>query len=363
MNFVDYMPLYINCGISFSSDWYFHNVGLSMDEEHMKDTRKRLDYKIKARRHVENRYPEIFMPGGTPMKESSITPELGWGVVTLAHALGAKVRFDPKMDPTAIPSVDITKINIVDGIRLPNMEDALQPVFEEIDEYVEMGFQKKRIGMPNLQGPLNIAFETFGDNQVLSLLSRKKKAADAKHILEITSDAFIQSHKILRRELGRSKKSQWTAAGCTYVYLAPRTFRDFVKPVLEKCVDELGPVALHHCGTANDDQIDAYSEITWNAYEFGFGTDLARAREKIVNEKLGPLQMSCRVSPYRMLNQSHAQIKKDVEWIIEKGKGGPQSISVVGCPNGTPNENIYAMWNAIQDHNRRKAEEDEDEDW
>jgi hypothetical protein len=225
-----------------------------------------------------------------------------------------------------------------------------------------MGFSRAQIGFPNLQGPLNIAFESLGDNQMMKLLARKSKEDEARHILEVTSDTFLETHKALRKELKRSSRGGWTTAGCTYVYLSPRTFRKFVAPIIHKCAKELGPVGLHHCGVANHDQLDAYAEIEFTGVEFGFGTDIHYARRKFINEKLGPLNVSCRISPYRMLNQPAEQIKKDVEWLVENGKGGPQSIHVVGCPHGTTDENVYALWNSIEDHNKRKAEEEE-EDW
>jgi uroporphyrinogen-III decarboxylase len=61
-----------------------------------------------------------------------------------------------------------------------------------------------------------------------------------------------------------------------------------------------------------------------------------------------------------MLNQPAEQITKDVNWIIENAKGGPVSINVVGVPKDTPNENIYAMRDAVEAYNKKKEEEDED---
>ncbi|MBD3187081.1 hypothetical protein GF325_09655 [Candidatus Bathyarchaeota archaeon] len=362
MAILDFMPLFIQAGVSFSSDWYYHEAGLSMDENTMTDPAKRLEYKVNAIRYDERRFPKIFMPSGSPRAESTISPGLGWGVTTLASCLGARIRFNPKMDPTAIPQVDIHDINVFEDIAVPEMHDALAPVFRDVDAYVDMGFRKGQIGLPNLQGPLNIAFESYGDNQIMSFLGRKNKEDHVKHILGVTSETFMQAHEILRKELGRPAQARWTVAGCTYYYLSPRTWKKYIIPVLHECIDRLGPVSLHHCGVANAAQLQAYSEITWQGLEFGFGTDICMARRTITNEKLGPLNISCRMSPYRMLNQNAAQIKADVEWLIEKGVGGPQRIAVVGCPHGTPDKNIYAMWDTIEAHNRRKAEE-EGEEW
>ncbi|MHA1848296.1 MAG: uroporphyrinogen decarboxylase family protein [Promethearchaeota archaeon] len=360
MTFLDFLPLYIDCGISFASDWYYYNAGISMDKDVMLDPRSRLENKIKEVRFVEQKYPEIFMREGKERPLSQITPSLGWGVVTIAHALGADIKFDPKMDPTAVPTIDLSKIDPLKDLKLPDMEEALLPVLNDIDVYKEMGFSRNQIGMPDMQGPLNIALETFGDGKVLSLISNKKKESVVRKILEYTKDAFIQANKIIRRELNRPKKLNWTVSGCTYYYISPRAWKKFIIPVLHECVENLGPISLHHCGVANKDQIDAYSEIKWQRVEFGFGTDISYVRKTIVNEKLGPMLISCRVSPYRMLNQPARQIKEDVEWLIEKGKGGPQTIAVVGCPYKTPDENIYTLWDTVQAYNKMKEEEDEE---
>ncbi|MFX0099795.1 MAG: uroporphyrinogen decarboxylase family protein [Candidatus Hodarchaeota archaeon] len=362
MSLLDFIPLYIPHGISFSSDWYYYNAGTDMSEETMKDPAKRLENAIKNMRYREERYPEIFMPDGKPRSEQSCNPGLGHGVTTVASMLGANVKYVPHLDPQSVPSVDVFKIDPVKDFKVPDIQDAMEPIFKEIDMILDMGFSKSQIGFPNLQGPLNIAFETLGDNQMMKLLVNKKKEEQVKHILEVTSDTFLEAHKALRKELKRSSRGGWTTAGCTYVYLSPRTFRKFVVPIIEKCAKELGPVGLHHCGVANHDQLDAYSEVDFTGVEFGFGTDIHHARVNFLNNERGLINISCRMSPYRMLNQSAEQIKKDIEWLIEVGKGGPQSINVVGCPHGTPDENVFAYWNTIEEYNHRK-EEEEEEDW
>lgn len=361
VSLLDFMPLYIPCGISFSSDWYFHEAGISMAEEVMRDPARKLAAEIARVRHVEHRFPRIFMPGGVPRDEATIKPSLGYGVTTLAAALGARIRFDPHLDPTPVPAVDITKVNILNDIKVPDLHDALGFILDEIDEYVDMGFKKGEIGFFNNQGPLNIAVEAFGDRQVLSLVGRRNKEAEVRHLLDVTSEVFLEGTALVHEALGRPRsKGPWTIAGCTYVYLSPRQWLKYVVPVIEKCVERAGPVGLHHCGVASDDQIDAYATITWMGLEFGFGTDIARVRQVISNPALGPLNISCRVSPYRMLNQPAARIVKDVEWLIEKGRGGPQRIAVVGCPFGTPDENVHALWDTVEAHNKHKAEELED---
>lgn len=333
-----------------------------MSEDIMRDPRKKFEASIARKRYVEKKYPEIFMVDGKPQSNESFKPSLGWGVTTLASTLGARVRFDPHLDPTAIPTIKLKKVNILEDIKKPNMHDALGPIFEEIDAYVDMGFSKGEIGLPNTQGPLNIAFEAFGDKEMMSFICRKSKEEEVRHILDVASDVFIEGKTILLEELGRPVKAAWTVAGCTYFYLSPRHWTKYILPIVQKCEAAFGPSRLHHCGIANNEQIDAYSAITWEGLEFGFETDISYARKKIVNEKVGPLNISCRISPYRMLNQPKTQIEDDVDWLVEKGKGGPQRIAVVGCPYGTSDENIFALWHRVEYHNKRKEEELDEED-
>jgi uroporphyrinogen-III decarboxylase len=129
---------------------------------------------------------------------------------------------------------------------------------------------------------------------------------------------------------------------------------------VRKC-EVLGTIGLHHCGEAPAEKVEAYAQYPWTSVELGFGSNLRRARELIIHPKLGPVPFSCRISPYRMLNQPADQIRRDVEWICDQAKGDPVSINVVGIPLGTPDENLWAMFNAVQEYNKQKEMELEDE--
>jgi hypothetical protein len=356
--YVDFLPLNVQCNIGFSSDWFYYHAGTTCDEATMRDPLARLQSSITQQRCLESTYPEIFMRNGTQKPESYFYPGLGAGVTTLAQALGARVRFEPHMDPTAIPSIDIASINVFEDIKVPDVREALGFILAEIDTIVDAGYSKQDIGMPNLQGTLNIAIEAFGDTKILAMIASKKKEDAVRHVFGVVSEVFIEAHRMLRRELGRAERGGWTEGGCTFYYISSAQWTRFVLPLLQHEAEELGPVDLHHCGNATEDQLEAYGAVPFTGVEFGFGTDIAIVREKIRNPKIGPIPISCRISPYRMLNQPSSQIRADVEWLLEKGKGGPMSITVVGCPNGTPDENLHELWNSVTDFNERKEAEE-----
>jgi uroporphyrinogen-III decarboxylase len=345
-------PLFIYAGFSFSSDYLYNNVHTTMEEKIMRDPLARIANSIKDRQYLHEKYPILF----PHLPDSKGSPGIGIAVVTMPMLFGSQVRFTPHMDPIALPIMKTDEDPM--QLRKPNLDDAMQWLYSEIDTLVEHGYRKGSIGMPNMQGPLNIAFRIIGDTKMLGLLARPSKAAVVSHIMEVVSDTFIEATQRLHKTLGHPEKNSFSMAGCTYYYLSPTQWMKYELPIVKKC-QVLGPISLHHCGVATHDMLDNYVQIPWNHVEFGFGTDLKYARQKFISPKLGPLPFSCRVSPYRLLNESKIQIEKDVNWIIENIKGGPTSISCVGIPWQTPDENIYAMYNTIQRYNQSKADEDE----
>jgi uroporphyrinogen-III decarboxylase len=232
----------------------------------------------------------------------------------------------------------------------------MQWLYQEIDTFIDAGYSKYLIGFPDLQGPLNIAIRVIGDIRMLGLIAHHGKTSVVEHILEQCSDAYISVTQALRNATGRPKKYPFRVAGCTYFYLSPSQWERFCLPILHK-ISALGSISLHHCGEANSEKIKSYSKYPWRSAEFGFGSDLKLARQIMHYPKGLPLPFSCRISPYRMLNQSSSQIQQDIAWILQNAKGGPISISCVGVPLNTPEENIWTFYRTIEAYNHRTVRE------
>lgn len=351
---IDFLPLFIPCGMSFSSDWYYHNVDTKFSEEIMMDPLKRLDMEEKQGRFIREKYPTFFGHKG----EYKAHPSIGIGVATVPKCWGCQVKFLDHMNPVALPLVKPEQDPSI--LKEPNLKDTAQWLLEEIDVFIEHGFDKRAIGLPDLQGPLNVATKLVGDDRMLGLIARKNKADLVHEILEKTSNTYIEIYQLLREATGKPKKGDFSVSGCTHYYLSPSQWTKFILPIVKKC-EALGDrIRLHHCGLATTEKIETYAQYPFKSVEFGFGSDLKRARDLFIHPKLGPVDISCRVSPYRMLNQPAEQIKADIKWIIENAKGGPMSINCVGVPWQTPEANLWALWNSVEEYNKSKEDEDED---
>jgi uroporphyrinogen-III decarboxylase len=341
---LDFLPLHVPCGLSFASDWLHYNAGAHFDEPTMRDPLQRLAMETESGRTARLKFPQYFRIKPGAGQDYKAHPSLGIGVATVPFTLGSPVHYEVHMYPHALPLLKPDDNPM--AYRIPPMEEAMQWLFAELDQFVEAGYDKGGIGFPDLQGPLNIAMRIVGDNRMLGLMARPSKAEVVRHILDQTSDAYIQVTQILRKATGKPAVSNWSVAGCSYYYISPAQWEQFILPIIHKC-EVLGAVRLHHCGEANSDKIRVYAKYPWREVELGFGSDLALARKLFVHPKLGPVNISCRVSPYRMLNQSADQIAKDINWILENVQGGPASIHCVGVPLNTPDANISAFYDTI----------------
>jgi uroporphyrinogen-III decarboxylase len=354
MPLLDYMPLIITTGMSFSSDWFFHNAGTRYDEATMRDPRARFEMDQAQGRFIRARYPEYF----GPLEGYRPTPSIGIGVATVPSIWGCPVLFQDHMNPFALPLLGEGDDPM--QLRSPDLGDRAQWLLEEIDVYHEMGFAKGSIGLGDLQGPLNVAMKLVGDERMLGLIARPAKRAVVEHILDVSTQTYIDIYKLLRGATGRPLTQDLSVSGCTYYYLGPKQWLTYILPVLDR-VEELGRLRLHHCGLADTRKIETYAQYPrWTSVEFGFGSDLKRARELFQSEESGPLSISCRFSPYRMLNQTAEQVYQDVNTIIEGARRGPMSIACVGVPWQTPEANIRAMWQAVEDYH--KAQDDDDDE-
>lgn len=360
---LDFMPLYIRCGMSFSSNYFHHAIGSTYDEQTMKDPILRFEMEKKQEIYIREKYPTFFYIDEASDVENKYQARgrLGIGVATIPKSCGCEVTYRDHMNPLAKPLISRGESPL--SLKMPDLDDGLCWLYEEIDKFEETGFKKGSLSLPDLQGPLNVSMKLMGDDRMLALIARKNKEKEVEHVLDIATRVYIEVNKRLRKATNRPLKSNWSVSGCTYYYLSPKKWQIYILPVIERCRSELGDgVRLHHCGKADGNKIKSYAQLKWNDCEFGFGSDLKLARKTFDYPDLGPINISCRVSPFRMLNQPAAQIREDINWIIENAKGGPMRINCVGVPHGTPEENLWAMWDAVQDYNKKKAEE-EDEDY
>lgn len=331
----------------FSSRWLAKNVGWTFKREIYEDPSKRVKLKKKYHEVLNEMFPEIY-----PTTPTKITIILGGpGITTMSMLFGCEIKYNKEIEPWAIPIIP-NKIEPL-HLKMPNINDGFLYLAEQFDKIREIYGRKVKIIEPDLQGPLNIAYELCGD-KIFHYIGIKSKKHIGRHILKVVTDTYIEAHKWIRRLLKKKARKAFIVSECTSYFISPQTFEEFNLIYDTQAAKELGPIFVHSCGETSNEKIDLFTKLPeFVGAELGFGTDLKYARTIFKNENSNPL-IYARIDPRRILNESFQQIREDVNWILKTAQGGPLTISCVGVPYGTPRKNIYTFHETCWKYNEQK---------
>lgn len=357
---IDFLPLHVSISFSFSANWYFkrshgqveYTKRVLLDEP---ATKARMDVDGARLRHEF--LPEMF-PSPGKMKPSV---SLGIGLATIPHFLyKAPAMYFPYQDPwtDVLVQAGENPLDVVTCIDEARIEELYAPLAAQKDVLLQQ-FRpgEVSIGPPDQQGPMNLLFKLVGERIYHYMLKKKDLA---HRLFENITTTYINSHRYFRRLVHGMKPSQkatFQVAECCSYLESPALVEEFNLKYDTLCAEALGPMRLHSCGESTHN-LEAFSKFKIIWAELGFGTDLKMARRLLVQPDTGPVELSCRINPKRLLSLKPADIVKDVEFILDGVKGGPASIASVGVDHGTPRENLLAAMERVERYNDEKALED-----
>jgi len=231
--------------------WLSGETPAMIPDDYFTDCRSMLAYQ---RQKIE-RHMEIFDDDYIPF----LFPWYGTGV--LASALGAKILFQPKMDP-AVQGVVITDPAQVRQLSLPDpSRDGLMPrVLETIRHF--RAHSDLPISVTDPQGPFTTALTLAGPATLFVWLYEYPQAVH--ELMELCTEAFIRWIKVQKREIGDERSRCCFPHGIVLpeqfgkVWLcdddcgaiSPAQYREFVVPYNAKVFREFGGGTLHFCGSA-----------------------------------------------------------------------------------------------------------------
>ncbi len=218
---------------------------------------------------VMTRFQEVSFHEQIKAVDDDFVPYLvpWFGTAVLSSALGAKVVYHEKADP----SFDPTRFAIKDEDDIRNLEiadpdkDGLMPKVLQFIRYMkEASFLP--VGMTDCQGPLASANQLVGYDKLIFMMN---DSPDAVHELmdKITESLIlwikrqkVESGEALSECIGDQQVYVGEHAGVWLsdddaVLWSPDLYREFVVPYNSRVFKEFGGGILHYCGNANH-QID-----------------------------------------------------------------------------------------------------------
>jgi len=105
-----------------------------------------------------------------------------------------------------------------------------------------------RIGLPDMQGPFNIAHAVLGNAALVDPYDRPE---DFHRAMSLITDLYLAAHELLEAWIGPERLPPFRArrriAECSVNLVSPDFYREFILPHDRRIAERWGSVAIHPC--------------------------------------------------------------------------------------------------------------------
>lgn len=196
--------------------------------------------------------------------ERELTVRLLDGLTTLRSGNGATIGFNVgqgpgtlvtcfgiPLDPEAAnsPAYTIT-VDDVMSMPIPSVErnGVLPKIRDEIRRIKDLTPSTISIGLPDIQGPFNIAHSLVGEEALLLPYTDPEKF---KRFMERMTDFWIDSVETLREWIGRERLDTWgrriRLRECSVNLMSAEMYKEFILPCDLRARDAFDMMGIHTC--------------------------------------------------------------------------------------------------------------------
>lgn len=341
----------------FNPRWWHHTAGISFDEPFYFDAARRIADDVTMRRVLHQRYGDLGLGEPDPQPRPVAGSLHVAGGFIIPALLGAEIIFAPDAAPQPRPMA-LTPAQI-EALEAPSFRQAelmrrLMADWDALES--EHG---SLVGDLNTDGLLNAAYHLYGQALFADFHAAP---ARVRRLLEIIGELIVDVALYVRSRTGScsisvNRMASHVAAGlflhanCSVQMISPASYRQMHLPVEQRMAGRIQPFGIHHCGDNMHRVADHYAGLEVCFFDVGWGSDVARSRAA-----LPAAFFSLRLSPVRMLTCTPAEIAEDTEKLLRAA--GPLEGAGVCCINmdyGTPDDNIFAMFEVVQRYRRYGA--------
>ena len=334
----------------FNPNWWYRTAGISFDESFYFDPTMRIRNDVIMRRVLHERFGEMGMGEADPQPRPIIGSQHVAGGFIIPALMGAEIRFEKDAAPQPMPlHMDAAQI---EAFEKPDFRTTwpMNLFIEQMDVLEEMwGYV---VGDMNTDGLLNAAYHFYGQDLFIDFYMAPDRV---RRFLDIIGELIVDVALYLRERTGAVSISvnrmvehvdplMFFHANCSVQMISPSSYREMQLPIEQRMAARIQPYGIHHCGSNLHKLAPAYAELPLTMAGVGWGSDIAAVREALPG-----VFLNLRLSPVRMLQATPREIAADTEKLLQAA--GPLENVAVCCINmdyGTPDENIYAMYEVVQ---------------
>ncbi|MDH7487353.1 MAG: uroporphyrinogen decarboxylase family protein [Anaerolineae bacterium] len=356
---------FIPIELVFNPNWWYNTAGISFDESFYFNPEARMRNDVIMRRVLYERYGELGLGEPDPRPRPIIGSLHVAGGFVIPALLGAEIRFEPNAAPQPLPK-RLTPQEI-EALEKPDFRTTwpMNELIVQMDTLeAEWGYPSASSGQAlvgdlNTDGLLNAAYHFYGQDLFLDFYLAPERV---RRFLELIGELIVDVALYVRERTGscsisvnrmveRVDGGLFLHANCSVQMISPRDYREMHLPVEQRMAERIQPFGVHHCGDNMHLIAPAYAELPAVFFDVGWGSDVARCREA-----LPEAFFNLRLSPIRMLQCTPQEVAEDTERLLLAA--GPLEQAGVCCINmdyGTPDDNIFAMFEVVQRYRRYGA--------
>nr|MBC7245365.1 hypothetical protein [Chloroflexota bacterium] len=334
----------------FNSNWWYHIAGISFDESFYFDAETRIRNDITMRRVLYERYSDLGMGECTPQPRPIVGSLHVAGGFVIPALLGVDILFAPNAAPQpktlGLSSAQVETMQKPDWPKMWPMACLIADMDKLEAEYGYL------IGDVNTDGLLNAAYHLYSQDLFVDFYQAPRRI---QHLLHIIGELIVDVALYVRERTGSCsvsvnrmvehvERGLFLHANCSVQMISPQSYRELHLPVEQRMAERIQPFGIHHCGDNMHYFAPDYARLPAIFFDVGWGSDVRRCREV-----LPQAFFSLRLSPIRMLQCTPKEIAEDTEKLLLAA--GPLEQAGICCINmdyGTPDDNIFAMFEVVQ---------------
>jgi len=341
----------------FNPSWWRQAAGISFDASFYLDAETRIRNDVIMRRVLRQRYGDLDLGEVDPQPRPVIGSLHVAGGFVIPALLGAEILFAPDAAPQPKP-LGLAPEQIV-ALDKPDFRQTwpMKLIIADMDALEsKYGYL---VGDLNTDGLLNAAYHLYGQQLFLDFRQAPERA---RRLLEVIGELIVDVALYVRGRTGscsvsvnrmveRVDRELFLHANCSVQMISPRSYGEMHLPVEQRMAGRIRPFGIHHCGDNLHRIAPLYAELAPAFVDVGWGSDVATCRQALPDAFL-----NLRLSPVRMLRSTPQEIADDTEKLLLAS--GPLEQAGVCCINmdaGTPDDNLYAMFQVIQRYRRYGA--------
>ena len=335
--------------IVLSPEWWFHNEGITFDEDFFYHPIKRVEAERQMESVLYERWGEYGLGGNHNKDIPQVGPvHLAAGYL-LSEMFGCEIKYNAGNPPQVLPQDidDITKVDF-DGVFKSNAYKRFTTLIEALK--AKYGYVA---GDVNWSGVLNVAMDLRGQNIFMDMFDKpddvktffnKIATVIEKFVIRVQNETGSSSISV-NRNVRNLDIPLYLHSECSLTMISTEDYEKFLLEIDSDWSKRLQPFCIHYCGNDPHRYAESFSKIPKLTFlDLGWGGDVKKLREYLPNTFF-----NIRLSPVEIIGQTPEEISKIIPNLVsDSGAPALTGICCINIDEKVSDEQITAIFSTAE---------------